>query len=58
MLESFGYPDYLESDSKANYALNVIALHQSFNKQLVLFPYIYKAYNDGFVNSERFSFFS
>ncbi len=56
-LEAFGYPDYLESDSKANYALNVTALHQPFKRQLVLFPYIYKAYNDGLINSERFSFF-
>ncbi len=55
-LKEYGYPTFKSGNYKASSAIRTVCLHQSFDKQLVLFPYIYKTYNDGFINSERFSF--
>lgn len=56
-LEIYGYPDFLGSDSKASYGLHAVSLHQSFEKQLILLPYMHKAYINNLIDSERFSFF-
>ncbi len=55
-LEVYGYPKLKEYNSKANYAVKTICLHQSYKKQLELFPYIYKGYEKGYINNESFSF--
>ncbi|MBG6133456.1 hypothetical protein IWQ47_004866 [Aquimarina sp. EL_43] len=55
-LEIHRYPIFKPKHDNSISAIRLICLHQSFDKQLELFPYLYKAYNDGFINSERFSF--
>ncbi|EZH75011.1 hypothetical protein ATO12_09785 [Aquimarina atlantica] len=55
-LKEYGYPVFKSKNPKVIPAIRTVCLHQSFNKQLELFPYLYKAYNDGFINSEEFSF--
>ena len=55
-LEIYRYPTFKPKHNNSTSAIRLICLHQSFNKQLELFPYLYKAYNDGLINSERFSF--
>lgn len=55
-LEIHNYPTFKPNNDNSISAIRLICLHQSFDKQLELFPYLYNAYNDGYLNSERFSF--
>ncbi|WP_109436334.1 MULTISPECIES: hypothetical protein [Aquimarina] len=55
-LKEYGYPTFKSDNHKVAPAIKTICLHQPFDKQAVLFPYIYKAYNNGFINREHFSF--
>ncbi len=55
-LQVYNYPNPKDFSSKANYAIYTIFLHQSYQKQLELFPYILRSYKKGFINNESFSF--
>ena len=53
-LKTYGYPTF--ETSKAKSAINAVFLHQSLEKQMMLFPYLYKGYKDGYIGNKTFSF--
>lgn len=56
-LEIHGYPTFKPKSNKVNSVIRLICMHQStYQKQLVLFPYLHKAYEDSLISSEGFSF--
>ncbi|WP_147405013.1 hypothetical protein [Aquimarina sp. AD10] len=55
-LEVYGHPNTKDFSSKASYAVKTICLHQTYKKQLELFPYMYEGYTKGYLTNESFSF--
>ena len=55
-LESYGYPASKNFSYKASYAITTICLHQRYEKQLILFPFIYRAYKNKDLSRDDFSF--
>lgn len=46
--ESHGFPQFENKNSKAYSAIFAVAIHQNKENQRVLFPWLYKGYNQGY----------
>ena len=56
-LEVYGYPTFKSDNHRVGSAIRSVCMHQpTYQKQLELFPYIYKAYKDSLITADNFSF--
>lgn len=56
-LQAYGYPEFKVKNNDARYVFNAILMHQpTYEKQLVLFPYVHKAFINGYISADNFSF--
>ncbi len=56
-LEKYGFPKFKPTNQLSIYVFNTITMHQpTYEKQLQLFPYLYEAYQQGKIPSDKFSF--
>ncbi|TYP76980.1 hypothetical protein [Aquimarina intermedia] len=55
-LEAYGYHDDAIKSIKARSAVATVTLHQQPNNKLLVYPYLKKAYEQGNLEAEKFSF--
>lgn len=55
-LKLHGYPDFTFANELASYAITAVALHQPYDNQLLLIPYLKQAYEEQYYSSKNFSF--